>query len=354
MLRTVFVLFLCITIVSSVCASFETAKIDGQYQNPWVQNEVTPNFLRILWWQLSRKPEPFNGQIVAPLAKPSVNVAQGLHLTFINHATVLIQLNGLNILTDPVLSERVGPFPKLGIGGVSRQQTPGVRFEHIPRIDVVIISHNHYDHLDWPTLERLKANHNFLILCPEGMGNELKAQGFNRVVEMIWWDTFDVGQLKFTAVPAQHWSKRTLTDRNESLWMGITIAGKNAPTVYFAGDTGYGPHFVEIRKRIGPIDVSLLPIGAYLPRWIMQFSHMNPEEAVMAHLDLKSKWSLPIHFDTFPLSDEEFGQALKDLAISREEKLAPSFLEWKNGNHLIFNQNMKGQLAQALRNSPKI
>jgi L-ascorbate metabolism protein UlaG (beta-lactamase superfamily) len=347
-------LFKAFLVILSMCgcvaaSSYETSQIDGRYQNPWLKNETSPSVLKILWWQISRKTEAIHGQIIAPLARPNGHVTKGLHVTFINHATALIQMDDLNILTDPVLSDRVGPFPLLGIG-VARHQTAGIRFEHIPPIDVVIISHNHYDHLDWPTLERLKANHNFLILCPEGMGQDLKAQGFERVLEMIWWDTFHLDDVTFTAVPAQHWSKRTLTDRNNSLWLGMVIKGQNAPTVYFAGDTGYGPHFAEISKRVGPIDVSLLPIGAYLPRWIMKLSHMNPEESVMAHRDLKSGWSLPIHFDTFALSDEKFGQALQDLDLAKMKHKTPNFLSWMNGSRVIFNRKKKGWVTQKFEN----
>ncbi|MFA6032664.1 MAG: MBL fold metallo-hydrolase, partial [Myxococcota bacterium] len=203
-----------------------------------------------------------------------------LSVTYINHATTLIQMDGINILTDPVWSMRIGPVTW---AGYKRIRPAGVRFEDLPRIDVVLISHNHYDHMDIPTVKALLARGDTpLWLGGLGTGQALADAGAGRVVEMDWWN--DVALpcgVTITSVPARHFSARGVTDRNMTLWCGFVISGSRGP-VYFAGDTGYGAHFRRIRERFGDIRIAILPIGPFKPEWYMARVHLSPVEAVRA------------------------------------------------------------------------
>jgi L-ascorbate metabolism protein UlaG (beta-lactamase superfamily) len=224
-----------------------------------------------------------------------------LRVTFVNHATVLIQMDGLNLLTDPIWSERCSP---LSWAGPRRFRPPGIRFEALPPIDAVFLSHNHYDHLDIPTLSRLKKAHAPRIFTPLGNAALLEHEQIDGAIDMDWWDQGELGsEVELFCVPAQHWSGRGTADRARTLWSGWVLRGA-AGTVTFAGDTGYGPHLKEIRKRFGPSRMALLPIGAYLPRWFMEPVHMSPADAVLAHQDLEAAHSLAIHHGTFMLADD--------------------------------------------------
>jgi L-ascorbate metabolism protein UlaG (beta-lactamase superfamily) len=230
-------------------------------------------------------------------------------VTFVNHATVLIQTEGLNILTDPVWSERASP---VSWAGPKRHRSPGLRFEDLPPIDVVLISHNHYDHLDVKTLVRLNTEHRPHFMT--GLGNRafLEAHEISNILELDWWDAAKVSEsLSVTCVPAKHFSGRGLRDRDATLWCGYVIEA-SAGNVYFAGDTGMGSHFVEIKDRLGPIRLALLPIGAYLPIWFMHPVHISPSQAIEVHNILNPTISMAIHFGTFALGDDgEFEPVLK-------------------------------------------
>lgn len=246
-------------------------------------------------------------------------------VTFINHATALIQIPEGNILTDPIFSERASPFQWIG---PKRVHKPGLTIDELPKIDVILLSHNHYDHMDLPSLQTIVAKNQHdhqispLILVPLGNKKILTDAGLSNVVELDWWQEYQQNSLKITLTPNQHWSKRITVGRNRALWGGFVIVGKQA-RVYFAGDTGYSGHFKEIAQRFGPMDISLLPIGAYEPRWFMQHHHMNPAEAVRAHLDLQSHRSMAIHFGTFHLSDEAIDQPAEDLLANLKESGIP-------------------------------
>ena len=231
---------------------------------------------------------------------PVVSPDQRSVVTFINHATFLIQLKDLNILTDPLFSERASPLKFMG---PKRIREPGIQLELLPKIDVVVISHNHYDHLDLEALKLLDAKFHPLMLVPLGDEKLLKEAGIQNVREMDWWQEQEIRDHKIVFTPAQHWSARGLFDKCESLWGSYFILSPDFK-LYFGGDTGYGPHFGNIRLRLGAPDLSLLPIGAYAPRWFMQHHHMEPEEAVKAHADLNSNISIGMHFGTFQLTDE--------------------------------------------------
>jgi L-ascorbate metabolism protein UlaG (beta-lactamase superfamily) len=260
-----------------------------------------------------------------PGAPPPARVDGGrLRVTFVNHATVLVQMDGVNILTDPVWSDGVGPLP---IGQFPRRRPPGIRFEDLPPIDAVVVSHDHYDHMDVPTLARLAETHHPRIFV--GLGNRafLERNGVAGAVDLDWWERSDLTQrVRVTAVAARHTSRRGVSDRDGTLWCGWVISGPSG-SVYFAGDTGFGPHFAEVRERLGAPRLALLPIGAYKPRWFMEPMHMSPDEAVQAHLALGAGTSVGIHFGTFALGDDGEMDPQIDLAraLAREAAVCPRF-----------------------------
>ena len=219
-------------------------------------------------------------------------------ITWIGHSSFLIQMEGLNILTDPVWSDRVSPFSFVG---PSRLIKPGLAFNDLPPIDVVIISHDHYDHLDKETIEKLGEGPFYIV--PLGIGEFLEDLDINNYQELDWWDEIRFNGLRFICTPAQHFSGRTLFDRDQTLWSSWVIFGKQT-RLYFAGDTGYFPGFKEIGERFGPFDVAAIPIGSYKPRWFMSPVHVNPVEAVDVYLDVKARYFIPMHWGTFQLSDE--------------------------------------------------
>ena len=240
--------------------------------------------------------------------KPVAGVSgKAIRATLIGHATVLLQVAGLNILTDPVWSKRASPLSWIG---PKRVRPPAIVFDDLPKIDVVLLSHSHYDHLDRPTLAALDRRDRPLVLTGLGVGAIVPAA---RVAEYDWWQSHDFGAgVVATYVPAQHFSARTPFDRNKTLWGGFVLETP-AGVIYFAADTGDGRHIAAIAERFGPMTLSLLPIGAYLPRWFMGPVHMSPGEAVAAAETLRSQVTLPIHFDTFRLADDAFGEALRIL-----------------------------------------
>ena len=272
----------------------------------------------VLKWMTSRKPSKWPRHLnIQPKKVPTERVYDGtLRATFINHSTVLLQVQGMNILTDPIWSERCSPFKWLG---PKRVISPGIRFEDLPPIDLVLLSHNHYDHMDLPTLKRLNQVHHPEIFVSKGNRPLLVRNGILKVIEFDWWQERKVtSHLKITFVPAQHFANRGVMDRNMTLWGGFVLEGR-MPTIFFAGDTGYGTHFKLIREKFGSIGLSLLPIGAYKPEWFMKSVHMSPFDAVQAHLDLESKQSIGIHFGTFQLSDEKLDSPINDLAKAIEQ-----------------------------------
>jgi L-ascorbate metabolism protein UlaG (beta-lactamase superfamily) len=234
-----------------------------------------------------------------PGPPPPERVGPGqLRVTFINHATVLLQADGVNVLTDPIYSDWPSPVPFLG---PSRRRPPGIRFEDLPPIDVVVVSHNHYDHMDLPTLRRLEKAHRPRFIV--GLGNKalLDGEGFGKVEELDWWQSTEGAPgLKISAVPAQHRSNRGLTDVSHTLWAGYVLHTSGGP-VLFAGDTGYGPQFAMMAERFGPMRLSVLPIGAFRPTAFRPV-HMGPREALQAHRVLRSAVSVPMHYGTFKLA----------------------------------------------------
>ncbi len=221
-------------------------------------------------------------------------------VTWIGHATLLVQLDGVNILTDPQWSDRASP---VSFAGPRRMTAPGLAFEDLPPVHVVLLSHDHYDHLDVATVRRLAATHRQRFIVPLGLKAWLADEHITDVVELDWWQRVEARGLTFTCVPAQHFSGRALWNQNRTLWSGWAIAGRDR-RAFFAGDTGYYDVFSEIGARLGPFDLAAISIGAYLPREIMRFSHTTPEEALRLFADLRARRFVPIHWGTFDLADE--------------------------------------------------
>jgi len=231
-------------------------------------------------------------------------------VTWVGHSTLLLQLDGVNILTDPQWSPRASP---VSFAGPRRVSPPGLPFEDLPPIHVVVISHDHYDHLDVATVKRLAAEHRPKFLVPLGLKAWFANIGITDVDELDWWDHRELRQLTFTCVPAQHFSGRTLWDRNRRLWGGWVVAGR-AKRLYFAGDTAYFAGFKEIGARLGPFDLAAIPIGAYVPANIMRASHTNPEEALQAFADVRGRTFVPIRWGTFDLAEEPLEEPPQRLA----------------------------------------
>lgn len=239
-----------------------------------------------------------------------------LRLTFIGHSTTLIQTYGKNILTDPVWSDFISPVPFIG---PRAHHEPGINFEDLPQIDAVIISHNHYDHLDIPTLVRIKNEFNSIFYVPIGNKYILEEEGITNVIELDWWESSKLSSsLEVFSVPAQHFSGRWIDDRNKSLWGGFVLSTTEG-NIYFAGDTGYGDFINEISKKFQPVVLSLLPIGAYEPNDVIGPMHVRPDEAVKMHFDLKSRKSIAIHFGRFPQAWESMAAPIRDLKKARVE-----------------------------------
>jgi L-ascorbate metabolism protein UlaG (beta-lactamase superfamily) len=236
-------------------------------------------------------------------------------VTFIGHAAFLIQVGATTVLTDPVYSRRASPVQ---FAGPRQVRAPGVPFDDLPTISVVLLSHNHYDHCDLTTLQRLERRFHPRFVTPLGNGRLLRSAGIRQVEEIDWWETASAAPLPITLTPAQHFSARSMFDRNRALWGGFLIEA-GGHRILFAGDTGYGPHFREIAGRLRPIDLALLPIGAYEPRWFMKDIHMNPGEAVQAHLDLGARQSIAMHFGRFQLTPEGIDEPVRELANALRE-----------------------------------
>lgn len=276
------------------------------------------NFIK---WRFQDKatawPEHRNNLFI-PVVKPRI-MGDNLQVTFVGHATVLLQTEGLNILTDPIWSERASPVQ---FSGPKRVHAPGIDFSALPPIDIVLISHNHYDQMDIPTLQRLEQRFHPVFIT--GLGNDTllkKRLGDNaRIVTLDWWQSHNINkEMNVLFVPANHWSKRSLFDTNKTLWGGFVIQSKDG-NIYFAGDTGFskGSIFSKI-ANYGPFRLALLPIGAYEPRWFMHYSHVNPEESVEIFKILNPRYAMAIHFGTFHLTNEGIDEPVMalDQALSK-------------------------------------
>jgi L-ascorbate metabolism protein UlaG (beta-lactamase superfamily) len=252
-------------------------------------------------WQRTRQKAAWPDHIDdPPFPPPGRAAADRIAATFIGHSTFLLQIGGVGVLTDPIWSDRASP---LSFAGPRRVRRPGQSLEALPHVDLLLVSHNHYDHMDFPTLRQVRARWAPVTVTGLGNARHLAKCGIRTAIELDWWQSTEHAGARVTYVPAQHFSSRTPFDRNRSLWGGFVIEAGGA-VVYFAADSAWCPYFAEIAGRFPRIDLALLPIGAYEPRWFMRQHHMNPEEAVRAHLDLHPRRSLGMHFGTFQLTDE--------------------------------------------------
>jgi L-ascorbate metabolism protein UlaG (beta-lactamase superfamily) len=246
-------------------------------------------------------------------------------ITFINHSSFLIQVQGANILTDPIWSERCSP---VSFAGPKRNRTPGLDFDALPKIDIVLITHNHYDHLDLPSVLKLEAEHQPLFVVPLGVDLYLRKKGISNIKVLDWWEETALGfGMKVCATPANHFSSRGMFDRDQTLWCGFGIhTGED--WIYYVGDTGYSDIFKEIGQRLSPMQSAIIPIGAYQPEWFMSPIHISPQQAVQVHQDLGEPLSIACHFNTFPLADDnaedpvvELKKAMSDAKISENQFL---------------------------------
>lgn len=299
------------------------------------------------WIFATDRPEWPDIENVAPGPKPAFRVGkETIRITPVGHATFLIQMDGLNLLTDPIWSERCSP---VSWAGPKRHQPPGLRFEDLPPLDAVLISHNHYDHLDRPTLKRLAAKGVTRALTPLGNRELIRGEGIRDVTELDWWQSVPLADdVRITLVPAQHFSSRTPWDRNEALWGGFVVSGPSG-NIYYAGDTGYGAHFKEIARRFSPIRVALLPISPFRPQQmrteqprIFSIVHMGPLEATGAHIDLGAKRSIAAHFQVFQLGWDGFDDAVNELSANlKKQALSPDdFLTPAPGRPIELNASL--------------
>ena len=256
----------------------------------------------------------------------------------INHATFLIKTGDINILTDPIWSKRASPFSFLG---PRRVEAPGLAIDNLPHIDVVTITHNHYDHLDIKTIKRLekKFKPNFVTglgLCTAYLNKIIDK---NRCIELDWWQSFVFKKSKIYFVPAKHWSKRRIFDTNKTLWGGFVFSNQYG-NIYFAGDTGFGKatEFNQIKTRFKNFNLAIIPIGAYKPEWFMNSAHISPEQAVLIHKIINPKFSIAMEYDVFPMASENYGEAPKDLeAAKKKHKISKHrFITLENGSSISY------------------
>ncbi len=272
--------------------------------------------LDLLRWKMTSRAAPWPVPAAAlPAPLPPAPEADGVVATWIGQSTFLLRTASATLLTDPVFSERASP---VSWAGPRRAVPPAVAFGDIPRVDAVLLSHDHFDHCDLPTLRQLARRDDPLVLCPLGHRALLAGAGLRRVVELDWWQghTWPPG-LGVTLVPARHWSRRRPFGTNRRLWGGFALRA-GGRLVYFVGDSGYALRlFADVRARCGRPDLALIPIGAYEPRWFMKDAHMNPAEAVRVHQDVGSRRSIAMHWGTFQLTDEGREEPLRALEAAR-------------------------------------
>lgn len=328
-------LFFLLILLTSACSMQKkypdlTYYKDGKFHN-FTPAEKERGFLDVIKWKWSTDPTPWpeNVELQISPQKP-LPISEPPSITFINHSTFLIQVDGINILTDPIFSERTSPVQW---AGPKRVIKPGIAKEDIPKIDIIIISHNHYDHLDFDSLTYFKKRDNAKIYAGLEVG---RIDRDLEIIEMAWWQSIKTDAFELVFTPCQHFSGRSLWDRNETLWGGFYFKSKSL-SFYHAGDTGYADHFKEIHKRFGPVDLAMIPIGAYEPRWFMKYVHLDPQDAVMAHQDLQPNLSLGMHWGTFQLTDEGRMQPVEELNQELAKKKITNFKVLDFGETILIN-----------------
>jgi len=307
-----------------------------RFRNTYVDS-VTKSFSELLRWQFQRMRDglPPPPSVPTPTQRADLAFIHGnarAHgmvpaATWIGHATTLMQASGLSVLTDPIFSRRASP---VSFAGPARAHPPGVALADLPQIDVVVISHNHYDHLDRDSILALahQPGEPPLFLAPLGLKSWLNSLGIDSAVELGWWEHHTHCGVDFHCTPAQHWSGRSLSDRNKTLWCAWSVLGSDFHW-FFSGDTGYSQDFSDTRRYFaaqqdaehgGGFDLALIAVGACLPRWFMQQQHVDLPDAVQIHLDLGAKRSLGVHWGTFSLADDPLDQPIHELGAARQQK----------------------------------
>jgi L-ascorbate metabolism protein UlaG (beta-lactamase superfamily) len=339
------VLLIWIMIPFLACASDPVDTDKPHHTKKGFQNSHTgekPRFLSFLKWRWNRlwkqipDAESFHFSLAESDPAFLRKNREDTTITWIGHATMLLQLKGKNILTDPHFSERASP---VSWAGPKRVVPPGIPLDELPAIDMVVISHDHYDSLDRSTIMNLykrEGGRQTVFFVPLGFRKWFDSLGINKIVEMDWWDSVSEGGLTFIPVPIQHWSKRSPFSKNKTLWAGWVVQSNDFRFI-FVGDSGYSPHFQEIGEKLGPFDLSAIPIGAYKPRWFMKNHHMNPEEAVKVHKDIGSRKSIAIHWGTFMLTDEPLDEPPQLLKKALKEHNIPdnSFVVLRHGGTIV-------------------
>ncbi len=278
--------------------------------------------LRAMKTAWETKNSTWSPRAIETKAKPQDRVdGAEMVATFVGHSTVLIQTEGINLLTDPHWSDRASPF---SFAGPHRFHPPGIDFEDLPPIDAIVISHNHYDHTDLPTLKRLMDEHPARLFVPLGVEHLVRDAGIERVEASDWWQVFDLGEGRILhGIPAQHFSSRGLFDRDRTLWMGWALQTPSG-LMYYAGDTASGPHFRQVLERLGPPRLAVMPIGAYLPNGMMRSVHVNPDEAVEGFVECGAAAAIPVHYGTFKLGMEGQDQPLEEVAAALKIRGIPA------------------------------
>lgn len=281
------------------------------FRNIWEENVTPPSFFAAIKWiagrSLRRKeniPPAVSPLDPSSLAQPPA----GVRIVWLGHSSLLVQTPTLTILVDPVFCNRVSPVPFIG---PKRLAPVPVSLDDLPHIDLILLSHNHYDHCDKKTLRVLFKRFDPVVLVPLGMKSLVEGWGAGHTAELDWWQYVDVLGIRFHAAPARHFSGRGLSDRNRTLWTSWYLEGiEGNLRIYFGGDTAYADHFTEIREQFGAPQVAMLPVGAYLPRWFMEPVHMDPAQAVQSFVDLGAEHFIPIHWGVFDLADEPLDEPI--------------------------------------------
>ena len=305
---------------------------NGEFQNT-NGKQIKKSFSELMRW---RRESPGHPVLSFPLAE---NDPQFLRqnrtqntLTWLGHAAALWQIQGANILTDPHFSERASP---VFFAGPKRGTPPGIAINDLPKIDAVLISHNHYDHLDSESVKTLARNHpEARFFCPLKLGGYLKRRGAAHVRELDWGESAEWGEWKFTAEPCKHWSSLFPWDRNKTLW-ACWAASHPLFRFLFVGDTAYSPDFAALGEKYGGFDWAMLPVGAYEPRWFMKEAHANPEEAAQIFLDVRAKNALASHWGTFRLTDEPMDEPPHKLRAVLAQKNIQNFHVFAHGETRI-------------------
>ena len=324
------VILLIIFLISFIqgCNYYQGPPSDHFDGSRFFSEESDPTFMDHIKWMWEMETIEWPQWIEDPPQPPPISrVKKGeLRITYINHATVLIQIDGINILTDPIWSERAGPASWVG---AKRVRAPGIKIADLPNIDIILISHDHYDHLDITSLQKLNEKHQPIILVGLGVKRRLESIGAKSINELDWWQAYIYSpDTKITFVPSRHNSGRWIFDKNKTLWGGFVIEGSRG-NVLFMGDTAYGKFMKEIKKEFTNFQLAILPIGSYEKRWFMKTQHMNPDDAVKVHKMLEVKQSAGIHFGTFEEHPEQaINSHEKDLKVALKKYNIPESKFW--------------------------